>query len=89
MINNIKNLVNMKNISRLPLNLYPKSIKRKIRSSAVKKVTKILIQKGKSCTDIPIDEYEYLVEEEQTKIWQLIKNRSVNIALLVIFGTTF
>ncbi len=86
---NIKNLANVRAISKLPLKLYPKAVKQKIRSYAAKKVKKSLIIKGKTREDISPLEYEYLVVEEEIKIWQSIKDRSIGVALMMIFGTTF
>ena len=85
----ISKFSNLKSLTRLQMSEIPIEIKQKIRNKAINNVEKNMISYGKTLDEMNSNDYEHLVCEEEEKIWNNIKGKSLNAILLVFFGVSF
>ncbi|MGI9322820.1 MAG: hypothetical protein ACR2PJ_04470 [Pseudomonadales bacterium] len=60
--------------------------KRMIRAEAIRRVRKSLVQYGKSEHELSMEELEYLVADEETKLKSQLANAGTAAALFFFFG---
>ena len=75
-----------KTITTYSLKEYPAMIKQKIRTLAVSRADKRMIIYGIDLNDIEPIQYEGYVYDEERKIYEDLKNKSISLALALILG---